>query len=137
MGDSRGNSDDCFLSGEFELVLRKAIKRDPLFIVHGGDTVYTGKREYLRHFVEVVERVAPHIPMFVCVGNHDELYINESNLANFRATIGKVHWVINIPQFHFRTIALNNIINPGSPTAPAVYGFTQTELDHLERVQIS
>ncbi len=47
MGDSRGDgpNDNCFtMSGEFELVLKKAVELDPLFIIHGGDTVYTGKK---------------------------------------------------------------------------------------------
>ena len=31
------------MSGEFELVLQRATELDPLFIIHGGDTVYTGE----------------------------------------------------------------------------------------------
>ena len=67
--------------------------------------------------------------MFVCVGNHDELNLEESNLENFRATIGKVHWVIDIPVFNFRCIALNNIISPKNK----IYGFTDRELNYLEQ----
>jgi 3',5'-cyclic-AMP phosphodiesterase len=102
------------------------------YIVHGGDTVFTGKQEFMRHFVETALRIAPKIPMFVCVGNHDELFINKSNLANFRATIGRVHWVVNIPRLHFRCIALNNVINPGMPHVKPTYGFTNSELNYLE-----
>lgn len=46
LGDSRGPNNNCFLSGEFELVLKQAVRRNPLFIVHGGDTVFTGKKEF-------------------------------------------------------------------------------------------
>lgn len=132
LGDSRGagSSDHCFtMSGEFELVLKRAVELNPLFIIHGGDTVFTGERAYLEHFVRVVEKIAPDTPIFVCVGNHDELFLEKSNLENFRSTIGKVHWVIDIPNFNFRCIALNNILSPKSST----YGFTVTELNYLEK----
>ncbi|MDT0144927.1 metallophosphoesterase [Priestia aryabhattai] len=132
MGDSRGDgpNDNCYtMSGEFELVLKKAVELNPLFIIHGGDTVYTGEKRYLEHFVKVVEKIAPNIPVFVCVGNHDELNLEESNLENFRATIGKVHWVIDIPVFNFLCIALNNIISPKNK----IYGFTDRELNYLEQ----
>lgn len=132
MGDSRGNgpNDQCFtMNGEFELVLKKAAELDPLFIIFGGDTVYTGERAFLEDFVRVVEKYAPHIPMFVCVGNHDELHLAQSNLENFRSTIGKVHWVIDIPEYAFRCIALNNIKSPLNST----YGFTDLELNYLEK----
>ncbi|MDA2361161.1 metallophosphoesterase [Bacillus cereus] len=132
LGDSRGNGpkDNCFtMSGEFELVLQRAAELDPLFIIHGGDTVYTGEKKYLEHFVRVVKKIVPHIPVFVCVGNHDELYLEESNLKNFQSTIGKVHWVIDIPNFKFRCIALNNIVSPKNK----IYGFTNDELNYLER----
>lgn len=132
LGDSRGTSNECFLSGEFELVLRQAAARKPLFIVHGGDTVFTGERAFMEHFVQVVKKIAPHIPMFVCVGNHDEQFIGVSNTENFEATIGQIHWRINVPKFHFQCIALNDVINPGKPGVPAVYGFTPSELDYLE-----
>lgn len=132
MGDSRGSGPEgnCFtMSGEFENVLKKAVELDPFFIIHGGDTVFTGEIAYLQHFVDVVERIAPHIPMFVCVGNHDELHLQESNLENFQSTIGEVHWVIDIPQIDYRCIALNNVLSP----ANATYGFTNAELNYLER----
>lgn len=132
LGDSRGDgpNDNCFtMGGEFELVLKKAVELNPLFIIHGGDTVYTGQRAYLNHFVQVVKKIAPDIPVFVCVGNHDELPLNESNLENFRSTIGNVHWVVDIPKFNFRCIALNNIISPKNKE----YGFTNTELSYLEK----
>lgn len=133
LGDSRGTGNNCFLSGEFELVLKQAVARNPLFIVHGGDTVFSGTKPFLQHFVEIVEKFAPHIPVFCCVGNHDELFNGTSNLENFRSTIGHVHWRINVPQFYFRCIALNNVINPGSPTMAPIYGFTNSELAYLER----
>lgn len=131
LGDSRGGGpdDNCFtMNGEFELILKKAVELEPLFIVHGGDTVYSGKKNLLEHFVKMVEKIAPHIPMFVCVGNHDVPLQENLDLENFRSTIGKVHWVIDIPSFAFRSIALNNIINPVSK----IYGFTDQELDYLE-----
>jgi 3',5'-cyclic-AMP phosphodiesterase len=131
MGDSRGLGpvDNCFtMSGEFELVLKQALKLDPLFIVHGGDTVFTGEKQYLEHFVRYVEEKAPDIPIFVAIGNHDELFIDQSNVENFEATIGEVHWKIDIPEFDFRAFALNNIISPRN----AIYGFTDSELEYLE-----
>lgn len=133
LGDSRGSGNSCFLSGEFELVLKQAAARNPLFIVHGGDTVFSGTKNNLQHFVDVVEKFAPGIPVFCCVGNHDELFNGMSNLQNFRSTIGIIHWRINIPPFHFRCIALNNVINPGSPSMAPIYGFTNSELAYLER----
>lgn len=115
LGDSRGNgnNDNCFtMNGHFELVLEKAVELDPLFIIHGGDNFFTGELAFLEHFVKVVKKIAPNIPVFLCVGNHDELLRVESNLENFRTTIGKVHWVIDIPKVNFLGIAVNNIISP-------------------------
>lgn len=131
MADSRGlgPANNCFtMSGEFELVLKQALKLNSLFIVHGGDTVYTGEREYLRHFVRYVEEKAPDMPVFVAIGNHDQLFIDQSNVENFEATIGEVHWKIDIPEFSFRCFALNNIISPRK----AIYGFIDSELEYLE-----
>lgn len=68
------------------------------------------------------------MPMFVAVGNHDELFTDQSNVENFEATIGEVHWKIDIPEFCFRCFALNNIISPKK----AIYGFTDSELEYLE-----
>ncbi|WP_207857770.1 metallophosphoesterase family protein [Lucifera butyrica] len=130
MGDSRGRgpADGCFtMAGEFELVLEQTLKLKPLFIVHGGDTVFTGEVQYLAHFVRYVEKHVPDIPMFVAIGNHDELFLNQSNVENFEATIGKVHWKIDIPKFDFRCFSLNNIISPSN----SIYGFTDLELDYL------
>lgn len=38
MGDRRGNPDEtCYtMASQFELVLKKAVKLNPLFIIHGG-----------------------------------------------------------------------------------------------------
>lgn len=133
LGDSRGRgpTDGCFtMSGEFELVLKKAVELDPLFIVHGGDTVFTGEIEYLQDFVRVVKKIARDIPVFVCVGNHDVPNSNPINVENFEATIGKVHWVINIPKKNFRCIAVNNVL---SRTGPQKYGFSEQELFILQK----
>jgi len=133
LGDSRGrgNKDGCFtMSGEFELVLKKAVELDPLFIVHGGDTVFTGEIAYLKDFVRVVEKYAPDIPVFVCLGNHDVPNQNPINLENFESIIGKVHWVISIPSANFRCIAVNNLL---SLSGPSKYGFTDQELSILEK----
>lgn len=131
MGDSRGMgpADNCYtMSGEFELVLKQALELDPLFIVHGGDTVFTGEKQYLEHFVRYVEKKAPDMPIFVAIGNHDELFLDQSNIGNFESTIGNVHWKIDIPQFDFRCFSLNNVISPKQ----AIYGFTDSELEYLE-----
>lgn len=133
LGDSRGRgpADNCFtMNGEFELVLKKAVEFDPLFIVHGGDTVFTGEIAYLQDFVRVVEKIARDIPVFVCVGNHDVPFTDTLNLENFRATIGKVHWVIDIPNKNFRCIAVNDVI---SPKIEPKYGFTTQELYILQK----
>lgn len=58
-------------------MLKQAAARNPLFIVHGGDTVFTGECSFMQHFVHAVKKIAPCIPMFVCVGNHDELFIGQ------------------------------------------------------------
>lgn len=131
MGDSRGRgpADGCFtMAGVFELVLEQALKLNPLFIVHGGDTVFTGEVRYLEHFVRYVEKHAPEMPMFVAIGNHDELNLSQSNIENFEATIGTVHWKIDIPKFDFCCFSLNNVISPSNSS----YGFTDTELAYLE-----
>lgn len=133
LGDSRGagNKDGCFtMSGEFELVLKQAVALDPLFIVHGGDTVFTGRLDYLQDFVSVVEKIARDVPVFVCVGNHDVPNSDPINLENFEATIGKVHWVINIPNQNFRCIAVNNLL---SRSRPQKYGFSDQELYILQK----
>jgi hypothetical protein len=130
MGDCRGDpNENCYtMDGEFELVLKKAVQLNPLFIIHGGDCAYTGKKERLEHFVCVVERLAPNIPVFVAVGNHD---LRQSSIEIFRQTIGNEHWVIDIPKFYFRCIALNNIINPDPEQK--IYGFTTKEINYLEK----
>jgi hypothetical protein len=133
LGDSRGRgpADNCYtMNGEFELVLKKAVEMDPLFIVHGGDSVFTGELPYLQDFVHVVKKNARDIPVFVCVGNHDVPFIPALNLENFEATIGKVHWVINIPSKNFRCIAVNDVI---SPMVEPKYGFTPKELFILQK----
>lgn len=131
MGDSRGDglNDNCFMmSGEFEFVLKKVVELNLLFIIYGGDIVYIGKKEYLEYFVKVVEKIVLNIFMFVCVGNYDELYFDESNFENFRVIIGKVYWVIDIFVFNFWCIVLNNVISFKNK----IYGFIDRELNYLE-----
>ncbi len=132
LGDSRGPDEKHFLGEAYESVLQQAVAKNPLFIIHGGDTVYRGRRPYLKHFVQVTKKIAPDIPVFVLVGNHDQLPTGVSNLENFRRIIGRVHFIVNVPRFCFRIIALNNIIHPRGPNTHAEYGFTPREIAYLK-----
>jgi Icc protein len=65
LGDSRDNDE------VFKKILTEVAKLKPLFILHGGDTVNTGTEERFNHFLDIVGRAIPEIPLFVAMGNHE------------------------------------------------------------------
>lgn len=96
-------SDNIFIAA-----LNKAARYKPLFIVHGGDIVFTGSRDRLINFVNAVEETIPEIPLFVVVGNHEEDGV-DGPTQNFEEIIGPLHYKLDIPKMNFSLIALNNI----------------------------
>jgi len=65
MGDSRDNDEI------FKKILNAAAKLRPLFILHGGDTVFTGREKKFNHFLDITESTLPDTPIFVVIGNHE------------------------------------------------------------------
>ncbi|HWP96963.1 MAG TPA: metallophosphoesterase [Syntrophomonadaceae bacterium] len=96
-------SDNIFIAS-----LEKAAQYNPLFIVHGGDIVFTGSTNRLINFVEAIEETIPEIPLFVVVGNHEEDGVDGPTL-NYEEIIGPLHYKLDIPKMNFSLIALNNI----------------------------
>jgi predicted phosphodiesterase len=118
MGDSRDNDEI------FKKLLTAAEKLKPLFILHGGDTVFTGREKKFNHFLDIAESALPDTPIFVVIGNH-ELTNNVKNLHGkqiFQEKIGPLNYVLDIKRLGMRIVALDN----------SLYELTPTQLQYLE-----
>ena len=118
MGDSRDNDEI------FKKILTAAEKLKPLFILHGGDTVFTGREKKFNHFLDIAESALPDTPIFVVIGNH-ELTNNVKNPHGkqiFQEKIGPLNYALDIKRLGMRIVALDN----------SLYEMTPTQLQYLE-----
>lgn len=118
MGDSRDNDEI------FKKILTAAGKLKPLFILHGGDTVFTGREKKFNHFLDIAESTLPDTPMFVVIGNHD-LTNNVKNPHGkqiFQEKIGPLNYALDMKKLGMRIVALDN----------SLYELTPTQLQYLE-----
>ncbi|MGO9136343.1 MAG: metallophosphoesterase family protein [Syntrophales bacterium] len=118
MGDSRDNDEI------FKKILTAAGKLKPLFILHGGDTVFTGREKKFNHFLDIVESTLPDTPIFVVIGNH-ELTNNVTNPHGkqiFQEKIGPLNYTLDLKKLGTRIVALDN----------SLYELTPTQLQYLE-----
>jgi 3',5'-cyclic-AMP phosphodiesterase len=118
MGDSRDNDEIL------KKILTAAEKLKPLFILHGGDTVFTGREKKFNHFLDIAESALPDTPIFVVIGNH-ELTNNVKNPHDkqiFQEKIGPLNYALDIKRLGMRIVALDN----------SLYELTPTQLQYLE-----
>jgi len=118
MGDSRDNDEI------FKKILVAAAKLRPLFILHGGDTVFTGRGKKFNHFLDMVETNLPETPIFVVIGNH-ELTNNirtPHGKTIFQEKIGPLNYVLDIKKLGIKIVALDN----------SLYELTPAQLKYLE-----
>ncbi len=118
MGDSRDNDEI------FKKILINAAKLSPLFILHGGDTVFTGREKKFNHFLDIAETNLPDTPLFVVIGNHD--LTNNIKISHgktiFQEKIGPLNYVLDIKKLGIKIVALDN----------SLYELTTAQLDYLE-----
>lgn len=126
----------------------RALKRKPLFILHSGDSVFTGTaKEFktggiytdklpvksLLQLIRDPNKGVPDIPFFITPGNHDRTGIN-GPLRNFRTFIAPTRFSLNLPRIRTKIIGLNNIRQLGlDQNKEPIYGFPPTELNFLKR----
>jgi 3',5'-cyclic-AMP phosphodiesterase len=118
MGDSRDNDEI------FKKILTATDKLRPLFILHGGDTVFTGREKKFNHFLDIAESTLPETPIFVVIGNHDLTNNVKSPHGKqiFQEKIGPVNYVLDSKKLGMRIVALDN----------SLYELTPTQLQYLE-----
>lgn len=104
----------------FEDCLREAALYNPLFILHGGDIVFSGTEPQLQFFSDRVRTLLPEIPLFVTVGNHETDGVGGPTTL-FQRIIGPLHFSLDLPRFNLTLIALNNLD----------YKLTPSELQYL------
>src|SRR5271157_4100688 len=118
LGDSRDNDEI------FKKILSAAAKLRPLFILHGGDTVFTGREKKFNHFLDIAESTLPNTPIFVVIGNH-ELTNNVTNPHGkqiFQEKIGPLNYALDLKKLGMRIVALDN----------SLYELTPGQLQYLE-----
>ena len=118
MGDSRDNDEI------FKKILTAAGKLRPLFILHGGDTVFTGREKKFNHFLDIAESSLPDTPIFVVIGNQDLTNNVKSPHGKqiFQEKIGPLNYTLDLKKLGTRIVALDN----------SLYELTQTQLQYLE-----
>lgn len=118
MGDSRDNDEI------FKKILTAAGKLKPLFILHGGDTVFTGREKKFNHFLDIVESTLPETPIFVVIGNHELTNNIKSPHGKqiFQEKIGPLNYALDLKKLGTRIVALDN----------SVYELTPIQLQYLE-----
>ncbi len=118
MGDSRDNDEI------FKKMLTAAAKLRPLFILHGGDTVFTGREKKFNHFLDIAESALPETPIFVVIGNHD-LTNNVKTTHDkqiFQEKIGPLNYTLDVKKLGTRIVALDN----------SLYELAPAQLQYLE-----
>ena len=103
--------------------LKTAAKYDPLFILHSGDIVWTGKQESFTYFLTLLNQIPElhDIPIFVVVGNHEKniLAIDKSPFHNFEKLIGPLNFVISLPKQHLTICGVNTADYKACPSTLA------------------
>ncbi|WP_162305654.1 metallophosphoesterase [Paenibacillus ottowii] len=110
-------------------------KPKPLFILYGGDGVFSGSAEQLMFFKNAVEKFVrkTNIAFFMVPGNHERNGVNGS-LVNYQNIIGPrkgnktvqengLNYIINTPKL--RMVMLNDV---GPVAKPTRYGITNSAL---------
>ncbi len=129
MGDS-WVGDKSYTSNEiFRSAMEGAKVYNPLLILHGGDLVFNGEKEFLKFFIDPKNNFVPDLPLFVIAGNHDmdRRVTGNAAVANFKALIGPLHYTLNIPDYRFTLIVLDSLYHYKYSN----YGLTDTELKYL------
>lgn len=119
LGDSRDNDE------VFRQTLKKVTAYNPLFILHNGDTVFTGTEGLFTRFLGMIQATTPDIPVFVVIGNHDlTRKVKEPHSRDlFQRMIGPVHFTLDFPKLDMRIVAVDN----------AIYKLTPGELQYLDQ----
>jgi 3',5'-cyclic-AMP phosphodiesterase len=119
LGDSRDN-DEVFKKS---LILAKFF--NPLFILHGGDVVFTGTEDRFNHFLGMVRNWAQDIPLFVVMGNHELTHNIKSPEGKilFQKLIGPLDYALDIAQLNMKVIVLDN----------SLYKLTSEQLQYLRQ----
>ncbi|MFT9846396.1 metallophosphoesterase family protein [Aneurinibacillus sp. REN35] len=110
--------------------LETAARENPLFILLGGDSVFSGTNEQLTYFKETVVSFMNQtkIPVFAVPGNHERNGPRGPLNPYKRLISNQLNYKIDVP--HLRVIALNNI-GPETQITNAAYkyyGFEQSGL---------
>lgn len=129
MGDSwvgDGHTSDYV----FEDAIAAAMIYNPLCLFHGGDLVFTGEQALLASFAAKVEALAPDLPVFTLIGNHDLQKISDTTGSpeNYESIIGPPHYDLDIPALKLKFIGLNSMYHYKFDE----YGFTDEELAYLK-----
>ena len=105
LGDSRDN-DPAFYK---TLKMIKALK--PLFVLHGGDIVNRGCQEEIDHFLEMIKKTSPEMPIFVAIGNH-EICSRAKDRADgkryFEEHVAPLNYVVDLKPLNTRVVMLDN-----------------------------
>jgi Icc protein len=121
MGDSRDNDE------VFTKCLLAAAGYHPLFILHVGDAVSTGTEEQFQHFLALLQKTVPDMPVFVAAGNHELTNgdKSEKGKALFQQLIGPLDYVLALPRINALVIVLDN---SGNSLTSHQIDFLKTEL---------
>jgi Icc protein len=121
MGDSRDNDE------VFTKCLLAAAGYQPLFILHVGDAVSIGTEEQFQHFLALLQKTVPDMPVFVAAGNHELTNgdKSEKGKALFQQLIGPLDYVLALPRINARVIVLDN---SGNSLTSHQIDFLKTEL---------
>lgn len=125
VGDQAHTSNDIF-----ESALTEAKLYNPLLVLHGGDTVFSGLQTNFEYFINFKNQKVPELPLFVAVGNHEMDLTAPPGLAtvaNFEQFIGPLHFTLTLPRFGLTIIVLNTLYE----YVYKQYGLTDTELAYL------
>ncbi|WP_438433694.1 metallophosphoesterase family protein [Gorillibacterium sp. sgz500922] len=146
MGDSwagDGQSSNAIFASAMSTI--RALKQEPLFILHNGDAVFTGSEQEFKtggtysgvpvksllQLIQDPQKGVPDIPFFIVPGNHEHAGIN-GPLTNFRKFIGPTHFGIHLPKIKTTLIGLDNSQQLRlKENGQSVYGFAPGELTFL------
>jgi 3',5'-cyclic-AMP phosphodiesterase len=118
MGDSRDN-DAVFIK-----CLLAADRYHPRFILHMGDAVSNGSEKQFLHFLALLQKTLPDMPVFVAAGNHELTNRDKGDKGKilYQQLIGPLDYVLDLPGINARFIVLDN----------SAYSLTSNQIDYLK-----
>ncbi len=135
MADSQIDNDP-HATAVFQAALKMAARYDPLFILHCGDIVRTGKSDSFAYFLALLNQIPEiyDIPLFVVAGNHECSIKDIDSYKYFKQMIGPLNFTISLPTQQLTICGINTADYRADPNSLAGLNYSLQRYDQLVKI---